>query len=99
MTRILLGVIALALVGCTADGSYIGPARPIDGSFSTLTLDFKGRSSAYKSDERPIGYLGEGQECYSTYNSSADGSVAATCIAAEISACGADADCIRAARE
>ena len=76
-------VLMLALAGCTADGSYIGPSRPIDGSFSTPTLDFQGRSSAYKKgDGLPIGYLGEGQEQYSTYSNGCG--VGATGLAHEI---------------
>ena len=88
--------LVLALAGC---GDYKGPSRPFDGSYSGITTTVQGHSSAYKkADESPLGYLlSETQECYSTYSSSADGNVAATCLAAEISACGADADCIRAA--
>ena len=85
--RLLIWIpIALALAGCTADGGYVGPARPFDGSFSTITVDVLGRASAYKSaDELPIGYLTSGeQEQYSTYRNRCG--VVATGLAAEIAA-------------
>lgn len=87
---------SVALAGCAADGAYTGPSRPFDGSFSTLTVDIQGHSSAYKkADESPLGYLlKETQEQYSTFNSP---EVNATGLAAEIAACGADPDCITAA--
>ena len=90
--------IALALAGCAADGSYTGFSRAFDGSFSTITTEVEGHSSAYKRDEElPLGYLGEGQEQYSTYSNSDEFGVNATGLAAEIAACDADPDCIEAA--
>ena len=90
-------VAGLALAGCAADGSYIGPKRAFDGSFSTLMVDIDGHSSTYnRHDELPLGYLRSGeQEAYSTF-SNADG-VNSTGLAAAIAACAADPDCIRAA--
>ena len=75
--------LALALAGC---GDYVGPKYPFDGSFSTLTVDIEGRSSAYKKgEELPIGYLQSGkQEQYSTYRNRCG--VVATGLAAEIAA-------------
>ena len=87
--------IALMLAGCAADGSYTGFDRAFDGSVTTLTVDVQGHSSAYKrAEELPLGYLGEGQEQYSTYSKSDEAGVNATGLAAEIAAC-ADAGDIR----
>ena len=87
---------ALSLAGCGADGSYIGPKRAFDGSFSTLMVDIDGHSSTYSREaELPLGYLRSGeQEQYSTFSS---GEVNATGLAAEIAACAADPECLKAA--
>ena len=89
-------VAGLALAGCAADGSYIGPKRGFDGSFSTLTADLDGHSNTFNREaELPLGYLRSGdQEAYSTFSS---GEVNATGLAAEIAACAADPECLKAA--
>ena len=97
--RLLIWIpVALVLAGCAADGSYTGFDRAFDGSFSTITVDVQGHSSAYKrAEELHLGYLGEGQEQYSTYSFSPDSGINATGLAAEITACDANPECITAA--
>ena len=87
----------IALAACSANGDYLGPSRAFDGSVSTITVDIDGHSSTFKRDEElPLGYLRSGQqEAYSTFSNS-DG-VNSTGLAAEIAACGADPECIKAA--